>query len=254
MRITVLIAVKDYGRYLEKAIESALKQTLLPSCICVVDDGSTDNTWDIAKGFAEKNQREEQSAPSALGDIAIKVGSINKVDIIAVKLPKSVGPSEARNIAIGMTNKNTDVYAILDADDEMLPNKLEFCIRPFVNQNIGVVYANYYNINSATGVRILEVKEPFDIFRLHKECIVHSGSLIRKDALLKVQDEFGFYDRTMRTCEDWDLWIRLSKVCAFYHIAEALTNVLVHPNNSTNSVPNEVWQQNWNRIAQKNGG
>lgn len=251
MDITVLIANKNYGQYLDKAIRSCVSQTLQPKCICIIDDGSTDDSWEVISKWIAPNQREEKTEATNIGDLLIKVGSINDIDIVACKVPKSVGPAEARNLGISLTRQSTEIYAILDADDEMLSNKLELCSLPFRNPNIGVVYANYYNVNSETGLSLLEIKEPFDIFRLQQECIVHSGSLIRATALDKAKDQYGYYDKNMRTCEDWDLWIRLSKVCGFYHIAESLTNVLVHPNNSTNSVPKEVWMANWQRIAEK---
>lgn len=251
MRITCLIANFNYSKYLRKAIDSCLSQTFKPACVCIVDAGSTDNSWEIIGEYVSFNQREEQRLETDNGDVELKIGSINGVDIVGLKLPKQAGPSEARNYGIKLTQEHTDVYAILDADDSMLPTKLEQCIEPFVNETVGVVYANYYNINVDNGTKILEVKEPFDIFRLQKECIVHSGSLIRASVLEKVKNELGYYDESMRTCEDWDLWLRLVKYCSFYHVPEALTEVLVHENNSTNSVNKEIWQQNWARIQQK---
>lgn len=251
MDITVLIANHNYSRYIADCIQSAINQTLSPKCICIVDDGSTDNSWDIIKAYAEENQKEENVAKSEIGDILIKVGNIRGIDIVGVKLPKPTGPSQARNIGIQLTISSTDVYAILDADDRMFPTKLERCVQPFTDPSVGVVYANYYNINSETGVSLLEVKEPYDIFRLNQECIVHSGSLIRVKYLEKVVDENGYYDVHMRTCEDWDLWLRLCRICNFYHVPEALTNVLVHPQNSSLSVSKAIWEQNWRRIKEK---
>lgn len=251
MKITVLIANFNYSKYLGDCIWSAINQTLSPKCICIVDDGSTDNSWDIIKEYVEENQKEDTVAKSEIGDILIKVGNIKGIDIVGVKLPKPTGPSQARNIGIQLTMPSTDLYAILDADDKMSPTKLEWCVQPFTNPSVGVVYANYYNINSETGVSLLEVKEPYDIFRLNQECIVHSGSLIRATFLEKVKDENGYYDVNMRTCEDWDLWLRLCRICNFYHIPEALTDVLIHSQNSTNSVNKAIWEQNWRRIKEK---
>jgi glycosyltransferase involved in cell wall biosynthesis len=249
--ITVLIASKDYGMYIERAIQSALSQTLLPGCICVIDDGSQDDSWNRICKYANENLRQEEIVDSPIGAVTVKIGNVGNVDIVAIRLPVSVGPSEARNYGIDITMPTTEFYAILDADDEFLPTKLEKCIKPFQNKNVGVVYANYYLIDSDTGTSTLEIKRPYDIFLLQSECIVHSGALIRAELLKKLKDENGYYDRNMRTCEDYDLWIRASKYCSFYHIPEPLTNVLVHANNSTNSVDKSVWESNWKRIAEK---
>ncbi len=251
MRIGVLIANKNYSPYIQQAIDSALNQTLLPSCICIVDDGSTDDSWEKICLYANQNLRQEEVADSPNGKVLVKIGSIRNVDVVAIKIPVSMGPSEARNYGLDIILPSIDVIAILDADDSMLPTKLEKCVKPFANKSVGVVYANYNHINSITGVSTLEVKRPYDIFALQAECIVHSGALIRAELLKKLKDENGYYDRHMRTCEDYDLWIRASKYCSFYHVAESLTNVLVHSGNSTNTVSKEVWEANWKRISDK---
>lgn len=253
-RITVLTCVYNYGRYLSKTVNSVLAQTLRPSCLCLVDDCSNDNSWEIIGEYAEQNQREEHEVPTPGGNIQIKLGNINGVDILGVRLPQNSGPSVARNIGIQFCEPSTDFFAILDGDDQMLPNKLEECLKPFEDERVGLVYANYYNINEDTGVKVLEVKEPYSIDRLQQECIVHSGFVVRKGSLDMVKENGVVYDPLLRTCEDWDLEIRLSNACMFCHIPEALTDVLVHSNNSTNSVSRENWERNWQRIRQKHFG
>ncbi len=251
MRIGVIIANKNYGIYIERAIQSAISQTLLPTCICIIDDGSTDDSWSRICKYTNRNLRQEEVVESSSGPVTIKIGHIGDVDIIGIKLTTSVGPSEARNYGINMIIENIELIAVLDADDEMLPTKLEKCIKPFQNKNVGGVYANYYLINEETGVKTLEVKRPYDVFLLQSDCIIHSGSVIRADILKQLKDEYGYYDKTMRVAEDYDLWLRMSKYCSFYHIAEPLTNVLIHSSNSTNSVSKSVWESCWNRIHEK---
>jgi len=251
MRVTVLIANYNYGKYLKKAVDSCLSQTVKPNAICIVDDASTDNSWQVISELCNVNLRENVSVPTPKGDTIVKIGHIDDVDIIGIKSPGNFGPSTARNLGIQVTLDATDIYAILDADDEMLPNKIEECLKPFEDDKVGVVYANYYHINSQTGVSIKEIKEPYDRLRLYESCIVHSGSLIRAEYLKMVKENDGFYDIKMRVCEDYELWIRLAKVCTFYHIPLFLTNVLIHTQNSTFSVNKQIWEQNWNYINQK---
>ena len=119
--------------------------------------------------------------------------------------------------------------------------------------NVGVVYADYEIVNE-DGTSSIEYKEPFDLKRLHEECIVHSGAMVSKTALLAVKDEFGYYDVNMRTCEDYDLWLRIAQRFMIKHIPKVLTRVLNHKGNSTNTVPKEIWQQNWKRIWSKLNG
>ena len=84
-----------------------------------------------------------------------------------------------------------------------------------------------------------------------QECIVHSGSLISKEALETTLDENGYYDRTMRTCEDYDLWMRVSENFIIAHVPKALTKVRVTGDNSSFIVNQEVWQKNWMRVMEK---
>ncbi len=249
--ITVLIANSNYGQYIEKSIQSAINQTLKPTTICVVDDGSSDNSWDIISSFCTQNQTQQERTDTPNGEVLLLHGVVNDIDILGIKLPISVGPSEARNVGIQVTRQNTQYYAILDADDAMLPNKLERCMTGFKNPSVGLVYANYFNVNKDTDISLMEVKRAYDIHRLSMECIVHSGFVVKAELLDIVKDKNGYYDASMRVCEDYDLELRIAQHCSFYHIAEPLTEALVHSNNSTNSVKKEIWEANMARIRQK---
>ena len=55
----------------------------------------------------------------------------------------------------------------------------------------------------------------------------------------------------MRTCEDYDLWMRISEKYIIAHVAESLTLVRVTGDNSSFVVNKNVWQQNWSRVMEK---
>lgn len=256
--VNVLIANYNYSKYIENALLSALDQTYENYIITIVDDNSTDNSWEVICNFMKDNfshwvKNDYDGYKEFWVDSLSKHGKItNCQKIIALQCKNNGGPSKARNIGIAHTLDYTDIYAILDADDEMYPKKLELGAA-YLGQSpqIGVVYGDcdlYDEVNRTT---IREYREPFSRQRLMEECIVHSGALIKKSVLLDCKDEFGFYDENMRTCEDYDLWIRISEKYAIFHIPQALTKVTIQPNNSTLTVDKSIWQQNWNRIRQK---
>ena len=93
-RISAIIVVYNGERYLAEAIESILAQTHPPSELIVVDDGSTDGTATIARGFAEVRY---QYRPNG-------------------------GIGAARNL--GLELARGDFIAFLDADDLWMPEKL----------------------------------------------------------------------------------------------------------------------------------
>jgi len=249
--VTILIANYNDENYIDKAIESAINQDYPGKLnICIVDDGSTDGSWKVIQSYLKNSKRDESH------DLEVykttNTGRYGNTNIIAIKSPNG-GPSSARNIGIEYTISFTDIYAILDSDDEMYEDKVSSCIKVFSRGEgmIGVVYGDYDTLHSDTGKIIREYKEPYNRKRLVQECIVHSGSLISKQALEAVLEETGFYDSTMRTCEDYDLWMRISEKFIIAHVPKSLTKVRVTGNNSSFIVNQEIWRNNWVKVMEK---
>lgn len=247
--VTVLIANYNNEAYLEAAIASALGQNYPKMGVLLVDDKSTDSSWDLVYHKFFKKVPHENGKEAKFD---YRIAQIDRFPFYAMRLHENSGPSIARNFGIEESIAATDIFCILDADDEMYPNKVTRLAAEIMQApNIGVAYADYDIVNTETGNVLREYKEPYSYNRLTQECIVHSGSAIRKEALLAVKDENGYYDAHMRTCEDYDLWIRIGEKFMIMHVAEALTAVRVHPQNSTSTVDKKVWEQNWQRIAIK---
>jgi hypothetical protein len=116
---------------------------------------------------------------------------------------------------------------------------------------IGAVYSDYITLNAKTHLKIPVFKRAFNTQELLGNCIVHSGCVINTLALQAVVDNNQFYDEAMRTAEDWDLWLRIAERFIIKHIAEPLVVARIHGNNATAMYDMGIWQQNWNRIAQK---
>mgnify|MGYP003151183260 FL=1 len=74
---------------------------------------------------------------------------------------------------------------------------------------------------------------------------------ISKESLEATCEDTGYYDKTMRTCEDYDLWMRISEKFIIAHVPKSLTMVRVTGDNSSFIVNQEVWQKNWTRVMQK---
>jgi glycosyltransferase involved in cell wall biosynthesis len=224
--VVTIICNKNYGQWLGRAIESAVHQSY-PNRVFVVDDGSTDNSSEIAAGLG----------------------------VNLIKLHVTHGPSYARNQVIKETWDTTDVWQILDADDEMDRTKIEKFMPHFDDSNIGVVYADFETFQEKDGEKVnlnRHYKQTYSRGLLMRECCIHSGAAFSKKAIEKAGiNKDQVYDETMRTAEDWDLWLRITKASLAYHVPECLTKVLEHPQNSTNSVTKEIWNQNWDKIRQR---
>src|SRR5439155_17983912 len=94
-KVSVLIASYNCARFLTECLESVLAQTRPPEEVIVVDDGSSDETPEVMRGFP--NVRYIQQEHSG----------------------KSAGFNRAINEATG------DILCHLDADDYWMPRKLE---------------------------------------------------------------------------------------------------------------------------------
>lgn len=228
---------------------SAANQDYPNKIITVVDSASTDDSMSILEELV--TDKTELISHGTL-KYTVYYGKVNDTKITVISLKESYGPSFTRNVGIDVTIDFSDIYAILDADDEYYPTKVSRCVAELGQTPIvGATYTDYDTLNTETGELAREYKEPFSRNRLLESCIVHSGAVITKQALMECKDEFGFYDINMRTCEDYDLWMRISEKFMITHIPEALSLVRIQPRNSTRTVDNSIWQANWSRISQK---
>src|SRR5690348_12724766 len=100
--ISVIIPTYNHARFLAAAIDSALSQTLKPTEVIVVDDGSTDETSSVLEAFGDK---------------------------VRVIRQKNHGVAGARNRGAEMAAG--EYLAFLDADDVWLPRKLEMQVSRF---------------------------------------------------------------------------------------------------------------------------
>lgn len=235
-RINVIIANKDYTKFLPDAVLSCLKQTFKVN-FTIIDDGSIDKP-EVPPNYKHIEGRNYDLFKNDEGNRYIF-------------LKESVGPSLSRNVGIMEAFNDSDYFMILDADDMMLKNKCETLLNVMrEDPSIGVAYGDYYILDES-GLMKMEFKRPYSRRRLERDCIVHSGSLIRKEALIAAREDNNFYDPSMRVAEDYDLWLRISEKMMIKHVPEFLSIVRNHRNNSSNSVDHGIWNQCLNRLHAK---
>lgn len=201
--VSVVIPAYNSALYITRTVESALTQTYTPLEVVIVDDGSSDNTVEV---------------------IANAFGHDHRVRCIR---QANAGPSAARNRAI--YEARGEFVHFLDADDFLLPTKIEksyalFCQQP----EIAVVYGHGIPV-MADGVTIIPQEQPplpsgwvfcdWLIGRMSGGTYgVTPTFMVRRDALLTV----GGFNETQRAAEDWDLWLRLASRYPFAALDEPL--------------------------------
>ena len=159
-----------------------LSQTFKPFEIIIVDDGSEDGTRNWVK----------EAYPS----------------IKYIYQPNN-GVSSARNK--GIRSSRGSWIALLDSDDEWMPEKLEDQVI-FINENPGSLFCHTNEIWIRNGVRVNQMKKHKkyggDIFKYCLDMcrISPSSSLIKKE----VFEDVGLFDESLTVCEDYDLWLRIT--------------------------------------------
>jgi succinoglycan biosynthesis protein ExoO len=123
--VTVLIAAYNSGPFLHRAVRSALNQTWPPLEVLIIDDGSTDNTAEVAWKLR-------------LADPRVQL----------LLLPENGGPARTRNAGLGVARG--EWVAVLDADDAFLPERLERLTRAGRELNADIVVDNFAWYDAAT--------------------------------------------------------------------------------------------------------
>lgn len=170
--ITIGIPVWNQQEYLADAINSSLDQTVKCEVI-VVNDGSTDNSLEIARQFPVK-----------------VINQINK------------GLSSARNTLI--MNATGDYFLPLDADDILLENCVERMLQNIEETDADIIAPSFKCFGTNNVTVILDKNPTLEMFKSANR--IGYFSAIRKEALLEVG---GYSPRMLWGYEDFAIWFDL---------------------------------------------
>lgn len=198
--ISVVMAVYNASKYIARAIESILHQTFQEFEFIIVDDGSTDDTLEIAKRYSERDNR------------------------MRVIKSDHRGISYARNI--GIKESKYPWIAIMDADDIALPDRLEKQINAAKGNPKVVVWGTYtYYINSKEkiiGFYKFGPTSEKEFYEQRKKGMivgVHGATaLLKKDIVLKA----GGYDPQIQAASDFELFDRMANHGLIISVPEPL--------------------------------
>lgn len=186
-KITTIIPTHNRAELLQRALRSVLAQTRPADEIIVVDDGSTDHT------------------PAMMARLFPQI-------TYHVQLNKGV--SAARNAGIRIARG--DWIALLDSDDEWLPDKLERQEKALLeNPEYSLCHGEEIWIRHGKRVNPMQKHRKFGGWIFEKclpLCVISPSATLMRRSLF---DRVGFFDETLPACEDYDLWLR---ICAHYPV------------------------------------
>jgi glycosyltransferase involved in cell wall biosynthesis len=193
--VSVLMSVHNGAPWVREAVESVLRQTMRELELIVIDDGSTDATPEVLAGIRDPR-------------------------LLVVRQAR-VGLTRSLNQALGLAS--APLVARLDADDVALPERLARQ-RAFLDAHpdVGLLGTGAREVDEA-GREVAVIRPPADDVAIRRALIrrnpfVHSSVVMRRGVLAQA----GGYDETLPVAQDYDLWMRMSRLTRLANLPEPL--------------------------------
>ncbi len=208
--VSVVVPAYNVGLYIEDCIKSVINQTYSNWELIVVDDGSTDNTLNLAKKIAATDRR------------------------IRVHGQDNQGVSVARNTGLSMATGNEIIF--LDGDDFWLPECLQKLVTAKEQSGAQVSYCGYnhfyingYNRSYRYGYQDDNVL----ISAINGEVRFHVGALLIDKKVL-LNNNLKFTEGCL-IGQDLEFMLKLAAVASYKSVAESLLMYRVRPNSAIKS-------------------
>jgi len=222
--VSIVIPTHNCLEYLPKALDSIFNQRLCNIEILIIDDNSSDGTW---QWLQEIQQQHPQIRPYKL---------------------RGVGSARARNFALKRVR--SELVAFLDADDYWHDNKLLKQVRFHRdNPNVVLSFTNYHHTTPEQDDlgdcftywphfnAVAEKDDQFHVLpdatdRIYSENVIGTSCVMIRTKVLK---SIGGFDHTLKSAEDWDLWMRFCRVGKIGYCRQQLMEYLVRPGSKTSN-------------------
>jgi glycosyltransferase involved in cell wall biosynthesis len=208
-QVSVIIPAHNAGAFVGQAVSFALGSLGVTLEVIVIDDESTDDTWEVLERFGD---------------------AIRKV-----RQPKG-GPYKARNL--GARLARGEWLAFLDADDEWTPDKLTKQLA-LADEHVGLIYTDRNNFGDLSRVKERQSDSVTlyegDVFEplLLGNFITLSSVLLRKNWF----ERLGGFSEDRQGVQDWDLWLRYSALGGIVRLCpETLTRYRLHTGQMSNDI------------------
>lgn len=176
--ISVIIPCHNYARFVTEAIESVDAQDRPADEIVVVDDGSSDDSWQVIEALAAERPH-----------------------MVAYRHPQAWGLIRTFNELVARSSG--EIIIPLSADDRLGPNFLRRMEEDLVERHLDFGYPDYQTFGAED--EYFDVPE-LDVDRLARANYISATAGIRR----RVFDEIGGYSPAFESLgfEDYDFWIR----------------------------------------------
>lgn len=222
-KVTVWLTSYNHEKFIGQSIESILTQTYSDYELFIIDDCSSDHSWDVIQQYAKKDAR-----------------------IKAIRHSYNQGGSGMYDM---LDELNGEYIAIAHCDDMWMPDKLEkqvlvleenhdvaacFTLVEVIDDEGNVLSDKRHLYCSAFEQPNRTRYEWLNHFFYCGNCLCHPSLLIRKNAYA----DYGMYARGLSGLPDFCQWIRLCKKAELFILQERMTKFRVHGDESNTSGDN----------------
>ena len=202
--VSIVLPVFNGEKYLKESLDSVFAQTYKNWELIIINDGSTDGTEKIIQTYHDKR---------------IKY------------LPNDGNKGIIFSLNRGLQESNGHFIARLDADDVALPLRLEKQVEFLMENSDYVICGSYFQTVDSKDKLLKKVRFPSNdrdarSFLLLHNCFCHSTILMRAEIVKELK-----YDEYFEICEDYDLWVRISRSGKILNLPIFTTLYRVHGNN-----------------------
>lgn len=178
--VSVIIPCYNHAHFLGEAITSVINQTYPYVEIIVVDDGSTDDTAQIAKAYPN----------------------------IRYVWQNNLGLSRSRNVGLSYSKGTSIVF--LDADDSLFHDAIDIGLRALASRNdCALAFGLFVNIGSIQGMQKLSRETNYGYKELlQRNVIGNPGSVLYRRWVFT---EIGGFDEANSPAADYDLYLRVAR-------------------------------------------
>lgn len=198
--VSVVIPTYQREEAIVRALNGVLRQTYKDIEIIVVDDNGEGSAHQTATAQA--------------------VQSLDYPQIRYIVHPRNLGGCTARNT--GIKNALGEYVAFLDDDDVWSDKFIETMLPYFSNEKIGAVYCGFFSYNGSYSVTN---KKGYNYEGNVYEKILGgwcpastSLFIVKRDKIMQA----GLFDDELKSFQDYDMWLRLSRICEFAYCKERL--------------------------------
>jgi glycosyltransferase involved in cell wall biosynthesis len=190
-KVGVIMPVYNAKKTVIMAIKSIVRQKYENWMLIVVDDGSTDGSFEIMNEYFEKN----------------------KTEAVIHREAENQGTAHALAVCQRLAQSyNCDYFARMDADDRCSPKRLHLQLRHMEENDLDIcgTFIKQVCLNKKGKISAEHSLDyPIDIRErnLMKKCPIAHGTAIMKEMVLNVVGTYRFTMFPYNICEDYDYWL-----------------------------------------------